>query len=222
MPLTELIAAPLPAPIAARIVCDVLAGLTELHGGLCPANVLVGVDGIARVAKATGPLAYRAPEQISKKPLDSRADLFAAGVILHELVSGRPLFAGRDEGDLVLAILFGDIPEIEGLDAVLGRALARDREDRFGSAGEMRAALEATCASSSEVAEWVKAQLPPPAPRAKRRWPWLVVAGAALTIVWLAMRPREEAPPPVSLTSADTVHSPSADAGSAHDLLRNE
>jgi serine/threonine protein kinase len=224
VPLAALMAVPVPAPIAARIISDLLAELpAEGRGDVSPQSVLVGEDGIARLSsRGAGSRSYRAPEQISRKLVDLRADLFAVGVLLHELVSGRPLFTGSDEGDLVLAILFGDIPKVDGFDDVLGRALARDREERFRTAAEMKSALDAACASPNEVADWVKAQLPEPASPPKRRWPWLVVATAVLVIGWFATRTHEETPPTVSLTSADTMRSSIADAGSPHDPLRNE
>ncbi len=137
--------------------------LKLVHRDVSPSNVLVTSAGHIKIidfgiAKAQssqlrtqtgrvkGKLAYMAPEAITGKELDARSDLFAVGVIAHELLTARPLFASKNEYQTLLKVQRGDImppstfnqacpPE---LDAIVLGALARDPDQRFGSATELR------------------------------------------------------------------------------------
>ncbi len=137
--------------------------LQLVHRDVSPSNVLVTSGGHVKVidfgiAKAQssqlrtqtgrvkGKLAYMAPEAITGKELDARSDLFAVGVIAHEMLTARPLFASKNEYQTLLKVQRGDImppstfnqacqPE---LDAIVLRALARDPDQRFSSASELR------------------------------------------------------------------------------------
>ncbi|WP_437940998.1 serine/threonine-protein kinase [Sorangium sp. So ce341] len=158
------------------------APLGLVHRDVSPHNLLVGEDGVARVldfgvAKSAGraqitrdgqlkgKLAYMSPEQIAGEPLDRRADVYSAGVVLWETLTGERLFEGRGEALSILRLLQAGVdppsarrpgvpPELE---AITLRALARCPEDRFPTAREMALALEATglAASTSEVGAWV-------------------------------------------------------------------
>jgi serine/threonine-protein kinase len=139
-----------------------------VHRDLCPANVLVSRSGevkisdfgIARALRdndtsqtrtVAGHLGYMAPEQARATGIDERADLFAVGVLLWELLSGRPLFFRGAEGPTLLALMSGDVEPISSLradlrlgwDAFFTRALAKLPEDRFRTAAEMDASLAA-------------------------------------------------------------------------------
>lgn len=141
--------------------------LEVVHRDVSPQNILVGVDGTSRlidfgIARAAsrmtvtdsgvlkGKLRYMSPEQVLRKPLDRRADIFAAGVVLFEALTGRRLVAGEDEGDMALALLLGgfEAPSafVAGLapdvDALVAKALARERDERFAHASELQEALE--------------------------------------------------------------------------------
>ena len=187
-----------PPPIASAILCDVLAGLDAAHDAtdergealgivhrdVSPENILVGLDGSARVldfgvAKAIGRLqvtregqvkgkiAYMAPEQVRGGPLDRRTDVYAASVVLWELLTGRQLFGGMRDGERIERILFGAVdapaaidPHVpEGLNDVVLRGLARDPTGRFPTARDMARALREVVrpASTSEVTDWVEA-----------------------------------------------------------------
>jgi serine/threonine protein kinase len=142
------------------LVDDVGRPLRIVHRDVSPQNVLVGVDGISRltdfgVARAAsklsttqsgqlkGKLAYMAPEQArSAGDIDRRADIFAAGVVFWETLTGERLFRGDEESDTFSKVLKKPIPPLgtalPGLPApferVLARALARDREERYPTA----------------------------------------------------------------------------------------
>jgi serine/threonine protein kinase len=150
-----------------------------VHRDVSPQNILVDQDGAVRVvdfgvAKAAlrahatdggkfkGKLGYVAPEQLELgRPLDRRADVFAAGVVLWELLTGQRLFPAdestRRELSLAAPSAFtsGISPE---LDAVVERALALDPSDRFADARQMALALQSACAPAGalEIASWVE------------------------------------------------------------------
>ena len=112
-----------------------------------------------------GKLAYMAPEQLHGGRCDRKSDVFAAGVVLWEMLVGQRLFRG-DDANLLYAVLYTPIqkpsllvPDLgEQLDSVIMKALQRSPENRFATALEMAAALEAveTSASSLDVARWVR------------------------------------------------------------------
>ncbi len=157
--------------------------LDIVHRDVSPQNILVGADGVARmidfgVAKAVGQthhtreghikgkLGYLAPEQILGQAGDARVDVFAAGVVLWELLTEHRLFFGPNEGAILRQVLESVVPPPSSinpavpaaLDDVVLRALERDPTRRFSSAAEMAAALEAAVLplTSMHVAEWVR------------------------------------------------------------------
>lgn len=184
-----------PPKVASAVVVGALRGLHAAHeakdeGGqplelvhrdLSPHNVLVDVNGVARVldfgvarargrlqgtrdGQLKGKLAYLAPEQVHGEA-SRRSDLFTAGVVLWEALAGRQLFRGNSEADLLSQVLLCKVPSLAelgvevapALQAVLDQALARAPEDRFATAAQLADALEACgVASAAEVAGWVK------------------------------------------------------------------
>jgi hypothetical protein len=173
---------PLPIHVGLRVVVDMLAGLQAahdlsddegrslgiVHRDVSPQNVMVGVDGIARlgdfgVARARGnlrttrngqlkgKLAYMAPEQArGNGEIDRRADVFAAGVVLWEVLTCRRLFRGDGEVDTLKKVMHLPIPPVRAvaptvpavLEAVVAKALQRDPDKRLASAAELGQALE--------------------------------------------------------------------------------
>jgi len=144
--------------------------LDVVHRDVSPHNILVDTHGMSSlidfgIAKAASSLAatgsghfkgkfrYMAPEQVKQQPLDRRADVFSAGVVLYEALTGRQLFGGDDEGDTVLSVLLTEIPDPSSfagaisreLDAVAHEALERRRDLRFATAARFREALVEAC-----------------------------------------------------------------------------
>lgn len=156
--------------------------LEIVHRDVSPNNILVGTEGQSRVidfgiARAQsrlcqtqsgdmkGTIAYMSPEQLRRRELDGRTDIFAAGAVLYEMLAGEKLFDGRDEADILIGVLADEIPPLVDrmpdlaveVDAVLSRALARDREERFSTARAFAEALEGALvpASAADVAAFV-------------------------------------------------------------------
>lgn len=170
----------LPTNVALAIARDALVALDAVHraetpSGLplgivhrdvSPGNLLVGLDGLTRLAdfgiacatlegtpprssEVRGKIGYMAPERLRKQEHDARSDLFSLGIVLFELLVGRKLHTGKDDVELTRRALLSPVPrpsserpELEPFDAVVGRALMRDPTRRFGGAAEMLEALE--------------------------------------------------------------------------------
>ena len=182
----------IPRPVTVRILLDALAGLhaahehTDPHGtplqivhrDISPQNILVGVDGSARitdfgVARAAarltttrsdtvkGKLAYLSPEQARGEVVDRRSDLFAMGIILWEMLTGRRLFRGETDQETIARVNSGLIPApsslVPGLhpafDGVTLQALSRDVSARFGTCAEMADALERAALEAASAGE---------------------------------------------------------------------
>ncbi|HEY8376086.1 MAG TPA: serine/threonine-protein kinase, partial [Nannocystis sp.] len=139
-----------------------------VHRDMSPQNLIVNFDGWTKIVdfglvKATrlrnsthtghlrGKLAYMAPEQARGKPLSAATDLFALGVILWEMLTGRRLFAGESDAETLENVMRCEIPPLSevrpdlppAVVALLERALVPDPSDRFQDAEEMLAAIRA-------------------------------------------------------------------------------
>ncbi|WP_163996854.1 serine/threonine protein kinase [Pyxidicoccus caerfyrddinensis] len=140
--------------------------LRVVHRDISPQNILISFDGSVKlvdfgIAKAAdqasltksgaikGKFAYMAPEQASGKPLDGRADIFAIGLVLYELLTGvRPLKRDSELATLQAAMecainapsQVADVPE--EMDPVVMRAIAKNADDRYRDARQFQMALE--------------------------------------------------------------------------------
>ena len=128
-----------------------------------------------------GTVAYMAPEQVRGQPLDHRADLFALGATLYEMLTGRRAFRRETAAETMTAILKEDPPELAAVDPKIPPGLARivqhclekRPEERFQSARDLAFDLEATAAGSTTGTQ--AAARPEP-----RRCRWVTVGAVAL------------------------------------------
>ncbi|MEO7428017.1 MAG: protein kinase [Acidimicrobiales bacterium] len=169
-------AAGLAAQVAEALDAAHRAGL--VHRDIKPANVLLCGDGRVKVAdfgiaKAVadadltqpglmvGTAKYLAPEQVLGEAVDARTDIYSLGVVLYELLCGRAPFVADTDAATALARLHRDplrprqvrpgIPK--PLEDIVCRAMAREPDDRFASAADLRAALLAAGATPSPAAD---------------------------------------------------------------------
>jgi serine/threonine protein kinase/Tol biopolymer transport system component len=219
---------PIPARRAVEIAAEIATGLAAahdkgiVHRDLKPENVFLTRDGRVKVldfglAKRRGELAgeadgfhstapgtllgtvgYMAPEQLLGKPADARSDLFSLGVVLHEMLTGKPPFAGSP-AEMMSAALRDDPPALPAsapaaVAQVVRRCLEKQPSARLQSASDV--ALILRDAAAGITVDLRSPRVPRPR-RELRRWGWLAVpfAGAALFAAgWLLAR-RPPAPP---------------------------
>jgi serine/threonine protein kinase/formylglycine-generating enzyme required for sulfatase activity len=104
---------------------------------------------VTRPGQVMGTLAYMSPEQVQGRPVDPRTDVFAFGVVLYEMLSGKRPFAGESNLDTATAILRDEPTPLaalrrevpSGLQSILTRSLAKDPGERFASGQELHEAL---------------------------------------------------------------------------------
>jgi Tol biopolymer transport system component len=219
---TRLGRGPLAVAAARAITIEIARGLSAAHAAglvhrdLKPENVFLtraGVTkvldfGIAKLAPGSalargaaptvtgvliGTAAYLSPEQVRGDETDGRADLFALGSLLTEMLTGEPAFAGPTPIDTLHAILHAPAPDLASrradvphdLAGIVARLLEKGPADRFQSATDLAWALEQFGDVRSKTATPVVEQ-PRADPRAARRWPWILapVAFAVLALAW--------------------------------------
>jgi serine/threonine protein kinase len=144
--------------------------LGMIHRDVSPSNVMLSYDGAVKIldfgiAKALGgdsadegtksgtlkgKFAYMAPEQTVSNEIDRRIDIFATGIVLHEILTGRRLFKGENDMQTIERVrrcevtppsLFNPLCPPQ-LDRIVLQALARNRDERYQSASEMADALD--------------------------------------------------------------------------------
>jgi eukaryotic-like serine/threonine-protein kinase len=154
---------------------------------------------VRRVASgmAVGTPSYMSPEQVRNEPLDIRTDLFSFGLVLYEMAAGQRAYLGETRSAIHDAILHQAPPAHDpnpagppGLDAVITKALEKDRSRRYQSAAEMREDLAR-----------VRAEIQPPR-RHLRRW---FAAAALLVVVVTALRLYSGLRSHMMLSGTDTI-----------------
>ncbi|HSC87592.1 MAG TPA: serine/threonine-protein kinase, partial [Polyangiaceae bacterium] len=160
------------------------APLDIVHRDVSPQNIMLGRDGVARVldfgvakaaeqmhstaeGKIKGKLRYMSPEQITGQPIDRRTDVFAAGVVCWEMLTGKRLIGATGGAASALQQILNEEfpppssarPEIpRSLDRVVMRALSKDRRARHATAREFALELEGVLgvASPHELGAWLE------------------------------------------------------------------
>lgn len=198
-----------------------------VHQDVKPPNILLSADGQRAVLtdfgivqdvrsqhenyrrRIVGTIQYMPPEQLTGGKVDGRADVYALGIVLYEMLTGRTPFCGKTTTETIRAIHHDEPPPLSkfrkrlprGLDPVVRKALAKRPEDRYQSCGELAEALEATI-------------------RQRKRPVWLGVALGVLAITGAAwallgtgiIKQREPAaatPSPTTVTEVSTTPIPS-------------
>jgi serine/threonine protein kinase len=164
-----------------------------VHRDIKPANILVaqpserafltdfGVAkeitgrGLTKTGYFIGTFEYAAPEQIEGKTVDGRTDLYALGCVLYECLSGEAPFGAETEGSIIHAHLVEPPPKLTakrpdlppGLNAVITQAMAKSKDDRYATAGDMVSAVRAVALEGSGAPATSPARpvsIPPAAP----------------------------------------------------------
>jgi serine/threonine-protein kinase len=194
----------------AGIMNDLLSALDYahrqniVHRDIKPANLLIEASGrikltdfgVARIQDSgdatrtqgtmVGTLKYMSPEQVQGIPIDSRSDLFAAGIVLYQLLTGNRPFEGASDFEIIQKIiaLEAQPPSVfnpnlpREIDAVMARALEKSRDKRFPTASEFNAALQAAAKSATDPTMTPPASRPRPADSAT--WTSTLVKGESL------------------------------------------
>ncbi len=217
---------------AAHELRDLRGGLLGVvHRDISPDNLLLGFDGhvkvidfgialirgrqapVTELGTVKGKPPYMSPEQVKNEPIDRRSDVFSLGVVLHELLTGRPLFDGDSIYAVARAVEHQPIPppsqlapEVPAaLDAVVLAAVARPLSDRLPTAAALAEALAAVVrtAGGPTLEAWAAEHLAADA-AAHRTWLASVLGGGGGERAWTRHRGghrgrpgrRRLAPPP--------------------------
>jgi Tol biopolymer transport system component len=165
-----------------------------------------------------GTLQYMAPEQLEGQEADARTDLFAFGAVLYEMLSGRKAFSGKSQASLISAIMSSDPPALSSLQAMsppaldhlVRRCLAKDPEDRWQDARDLRDQLRWISESAAQQTPAEAGVAGGPGPTRPRVTmvaiaAMLLGAVAAGAAAWVLTRPAPTDPPQVSRTVVQTA-----------------
>ena len=154
-----------------------------------------------------GTAAYMSPEQARGREADRRADVWAFGAVLYEMLAGRRAFAGETTSEMLAAVM-RDEPDWAALPAglsprwrrLLERCLAKDPRRRLQAIGETRIALEDLAANPAEAAPAAGAAAGPAPARRTALLPWLLTAAAVVVLTITLVRKPPPAPAATELS----------------------
>ncbi len=168
-------------------------------------------DQMTRAGLILGTAAYMAPEQARGAAVDKRADIWAFGCVLFEMLTGQSCFAGETVTDVLAAVMRAD-PEWVSLPAatpprvrtLLERCLAKDCRQRLRDIGDVRLEIEGVVEGGLDQGQVV------PGSRGKlvRALPWAIVGLLAIVAVVAIVQMGRQAPPGPSSISRLTIHLP--------------
>jgi serine/threonine protein kinase len=224
--------------IAGALAAAHAAGI--VHRDIKPANVMVTAGSLVKVLdfglaklveRASGPedetltqqsalteagtvvgtVEYMSPEQARARPLDQRTDIFSAGVILYEMVTGKRPFRGNSPVDTMLAVVHDSTPPLTGqpaeLQEILDKALAKDPNERYQHAGDLAIDLRRFLKLWLAGALPSMRAVPTHGKRSATRWVAWGAAGAAILLAMIFaglwwLNPRGNTPPSdISITA---------------------
>ena len=145
---------------------------------------------------ALGTVAYMAPEQARGEPVDARADIFSAGVVLYEMATGSAPFFGASIAEIFASLLTREPDSIRAretqfpleLERIIFKALAKDKDKRYSFAAELQADLEQVRAmllgnTGGRIPTGTFRFTGAPIPARRRRTPWMLLATAVAVLV---------------------------------------
>jgi eukaryotic-like serine/threonine-protein kinase len=169
-------------------------GLAKLDAPPALTGTTVSVAGGPLTAEGTllGTYQYMAPEQIEGRPADARADIWAFGAVLYEMVTGNKAFAGKSAASVIGAILEREPPPMtaaqpatpEALDRVVRACLSKDPDERWQNAHDLATELQSLAQDRSRGVS------PATTPGSRRRGVWIAAGAAALVALaaWAGWR----------------------------------
>jgi Tol biopolymer transport system component len=170
-------------------------GLAKLGRDDTPLDDAALTRGITAAGTILGTLHYMSPEQLQGQSADARSDIFAFGLVLYEMLTGKRAFDGASAASVIAAILERPAPSVSqvapaSLDRLLQRCLAKDPDERWQSARDIGAALDlitkppvpATTGGAQAI-------------RKVAWWPWLMTAASVAALGGLAFVHFREVPP---------------------------
>jgi len=195
---------------ATSIMSDLLSALDYahqqniVHRDIKPANLLIEASGrikltdfgVARIqdsgeatrTKGTmvGTLKYMSPEQLHGLPIDARSDLFSAGIVLYQLLTGTRPFDGTGDYEIIQKIVGQEVAPPSAInpllppaiDQLMARALEKSRDNRYPNAQEFNAALQAAASSAADPT--ITPPKSPPRPGESSTWTSTVIKGESL------------------------------------------
>lgn len=236
----------IPLEVSLPILVQSLNGLEDAHAALSPSgdpmlivhrdiapkNILVGLDGRARVmdfgiahaverltrtstGQVKGTVRYFSPEQADLRAVDQRSDIFSMGIVAFETLTGRRLFDGKGMMEIYSQITKETIPDVreyapevpKGIARVVARALERDVDARWQRAGDFAHALaregNTSSASTREIGTFVRRHLP-----AHMKELSALLREDSSSFQTEALTTLEDDAPPTSLTNSPPIMTP--------------